>query len=93
MHKNIITTVSIIGIFIVLTGCNSVKNKENEEKAIINQTTQEKVIEVKNSEIPKFEEMYKETTEIDIYSGPEGMDKAIKIKDDKMVSKGRLVLF
>lgn len=78
--------VIIIGIFTVLSGCNSVKSRENGSKKIVNQTTQEKVTEVKISEIPNFEELYKETIEIDVYSDPDGMEEAIKIKDVKMVS-------
>jgi len=98
MYKNILKMMIIIGIFTVLTGCNSVKNRENEkktiinqtaqEKTIINQTTQEKVNEVKNSSIPNFQEMFNETIEmeININSYSDGTYKAIKIKDIKMVS-------
>lgn len=86
MHKNVLRIVIVIGIFTLLTGCASVKNIENEEKIIINQTSKEELKEVEHSEIPNFQEMYNETIEIDISFDPETMEKGIKIKDTKIVT-------
>lgn len=86
MYKNVLKIVIIIGVFTLFTGCNSVKNIENEEKTIINQTSKEELKEVGNSEIPNFKEMYNKTIEIDIEFDADTMDKDIKIKDVKMVS-------
>jgi len=86
VYKNVLKVATFIGIFTLLTGCTLVKNKKNEEKTIINQTTQEKVNQVKNSEMPNFQEIYNETIEIDINFDSDNMDKSIKIKDVKIVS-------
>jgi hypothetical protein len=70
--KNVLKIGIIIGIFTLLTGCTSVKNIEDEEKTIINQTSKE---------------MLNEVAEIDIKFDSDVMDKdIIKIKDVKMVS-------
>jgi len=50
---------------------------------------QKKASEIKNSEVPNFEELYANTVEIDVNFDPDGLyggHKTIKIKDGKIIS-------
>lgn len=95
MNKRIALSIFIL-ISVLLTGCGSkqVENpsvtntQNNEEKIIINQTSQKKANEVKNFAVPNFEGIYNNTVEIDVNFDPNGMysNKAIRIKDGKMLS-------
>lgn len=85
----IVQIIVVLGILSILTSCSQVKNIENDEITVINQTAQKKASDIKNSAIPNFEEIYNSTVEIDINFDSNGMyssNKAIKIKDGKMLS-------
>ncbi|ODA41642.1 DUF4829 domain-containing protein [Desulfosporosinus sp. BG] len=96
MLKKVLTVWIIIMVF-TLTGCSQETNSqetkiENEEISkeltIVNQTAQKKVNEMKNSAVPNFEEIYKNTVEIDVNFDSEGMFRTYKAKiaDNKMLS-------
>ena len=96
MLKKVFIVWIIISMFFTLTGCSQEKNSQetikNEEiskvLSIVNQTAQKKVNEIKNSAVPNFEEIYKDTVEIDVNFDSEGMFRTYKAKiaDNKMLS-------
>lgn len=79
-------------MFFTLTGCSQeteIKNEKiSEEISIVNQTARNKVNEINNSAIPNFEELYKNTVEIDVNFDSEGMfgTYKAKIEDNKILS-------
>lgn len=91
MFKKVLSMliIVILGILPILTGCSHVKNTKDHEITVINQTSQKKASNIKNSAVPNFEEIYNSTVEIDINFDSNGMygnNKTIKIKDGKMLS-------
>ncbi|HBV88661.1 MAG TPA: DUF4830 domain-containing protein [Desulfosporosinus sp.] len=82
----------IISMVFTLTGCSQetkIKSEIiSEEISIVNQTAQKKINEIDNSAVPNFEELYKNTVEIDVNFDSKGMfgTYEAKIEDNKMLS-------
>ena len=77
-------------ILVLLTGCVTNTNKENENKTVENQTSMEVVNSIKNSVITDFEELYNNTIEIEVNFDTQlisfGSTRNVKIKDCRMIS-------
>ena len=92
MLKKVFVVWIIISMVFTLTGCSQEtkinSEKISEEITIVNQTTQKKVNEIKISAVPNFEELYKNTVEIDVNFDSESMfgTYKAKIEDNKMLS-------
>lgn len=97
MLKKVFTVWIIITMVFTLTGCSpekisqetKIKNEEiSAEISIVNQTAQKKVNEIINSALPNFEEIYKNTVEIDVNFDSGGMFRTSKAKiaDNKIMS-------
>lgn len=88
MIKKVLSLCIIILILTIAAGCSSKKAEVINLQKTIEGTAQKSQNEVKNSAIPGFEDLYKDTTEIDIKFASDGVpgEGLIQIKDGKIIS-------
>ncbi len=88
MFKKVLSVCIIISVLTIAAGCSCKKAEVTDLQKTIEGTAQKTTNEVKNSAIPGFEELYKDTAEIDIKFASDGEpgERLIKIKDGKIIS-------
>ncbi len=88
MVKKVLSLCIIISILIIAAGCSAKKTEEINLQKTIEGTAQKSANEIKNSAIPGFEELYKDTSEIEIKYALDGVsgEELIRIKDGKILS-------
>lgn len=88
MFKKVLSLCIIISVLTIAAGCSSKKAEVTDLQQTIEGTAQKTTNEVKNSAIPGFKELYKDTVEIDIKFASDGVpgEGLIQIKDSKIIS-------